>query len=734
MHPSPQTDVRLPRRWLALALAAALPAHAQEHASQHAHASEPVTLGTVEVRATPLADTAEKLTTPVEILTGARLDAAKAATLGDTVAKLPGVQSTSFGAGVGRPIIRGLDGARVQVLSDGLSSGDVSTLSVDHAVSIEPFLADQIEVLKGPATLLYGSGAIGGAVNVVDGRIPESLGEAPFSGRAELRAGTASNERTGMLRLDGNAGTLAFHFDALQRNAGDYAIPGYPTSAEHLAAAGETPDPDSYGRLANSALHTASAAFGASWIGEGRFLGASYGLFNTRYGIPGGAHQHGGEHEAHAQGQAEEHDEHGHGEEAVTIHLDQRRSEMRGGWDAVGPFQSLRLKLADTRYSHTEYEGASIGTVFHNESREARLELVHAPWASWDGALGLQASHRDFEAIGDEAFVPASVSRDLGVFWIGRREVTLAASSLQLDVGLRHDRVRLGAAIAPTGHRFANNSASMGLTWHAGDVLHLNLGLDRAQRAPGAEELYSSGLHVATGSFELGHAGLDAETANRVELGVHLHHGPVEARLSAWQADYDDFIYLADTDLDVHGAPLRIWRQDDARFRGLEAALDWDLLDNRSGLWSLNLFADAVRARLARPAGSSDTVLVEIPHGDHAHHEEAQVASGGNLPRIAPARFGANLRWERDAWRASLGAVRYARQDRVALHEDPTPGYTLVDAHLAWHLDGTDGRALEVFMDAGNLTNQEARPHTSLLKELVPLPGRNVALGVRLFF
>ena len=184
----------------------------------------------------------------------------------------------------------------------------------------------------------------------------------------------------------------------------------------------------------------------------------------------------------------------------------------------------------------------------------------------------------------------------------------------------------------------------------------------------------------------------------------------------------------------MDGAPLRLWRQDDARLTGFEAKLDWDIVDNGSGLWSLGVFADTVRGRLAAPAGTTVAVPVEVPHGDHSHIEQAQVAAGGNLPRIAPSRTGARLRWERDAWRASVGAVRHARQDKVAAFERPTPGYTLVDAHLAWHVDTAGGREWEVFLDASNLTDREARPHTSFLKDVVPLQGRNIALGVRMFF
>ena len=725
-HPRP--------RLLAIALLLALPAFAAEP-QQAQHDRQPKDLAAVEVRATPLADTAESLATPVDVLAGSKLDEAKAGTLGETVARLPGVQSSNFGPGVGRPIIRGLDGARVQVLSDGLGSGDVSTVSVDHAVSIEPFLANQIEVLKGPATLLYGSGAIGGAVNVVDGRIPESIADVPFSGRAELRRGSVNDEATGMVRIDGNAGAFAFHFDALHRETGDYAIPGYPESAALMAEHGETPDPDEAGILRNSAVRTDSAALGLSWIGARGFIGGSYSLFNTAYGIPGG-HAHGGEEDEHEGEHAEEEaEEHGDGD--VSILMDQRRSELRAGIDNVGPFQSMRLKLADTDYTHTEFEGEAVGTVFHNRSREARAELVHVPVAGWKGAFGVQASKRDFDAIGDEAFVPASRSYDTGLFWIGKRSFDTARGALQVDLGVRHDDNRIDVdnvvTAAPDRH-VHTTSASAGFGWKASEALHLSLGLDRAQRAPGAEELYSNGLHVATGSFEFGDATLGVETARRIELGLHLHHGPVEVQLSAWQARYDDFVYLAGTDAQVDGAPLRVWRQDDARFHGLEAKLDWDIAGTDAGVWSLNVFGDIVRGRLAAGAGSTALHVFEVQHGDHVDAVTARVANGGNLPRIVPARVGATLRWERERWRASLGAVRYAKQDDVASFEEPTPGYTLVDAHVAWHIDTASGREWEVFVDGSNLTNREARPHTSFLKDVVPLPGRNVVLGVRLYF
>ncbi|MCW5580333.1 MAG: TonB-dependent receptor [Luteimonas sp.] len=732
---------RLPLRRLLAAhclAIAALPAAADTgDALDDPRHTETRDLSTVIVRATPLPQTAEDLTRPVEVLAGARLDEAKANSLGETVNRLPGVQSSYFGPGVGRPIIRGMDGARVQVLNDGLASGDVSTVSVDHAVSIEPFLANQVEVLKGPATLLYGSGAIGGAVNVIDGRIPERATDAPLEGRAELRAASGNAERTGMLRLDGTSasGNFVFHLDALHRETGDYDIPGFAESvALREGGHGESDEghddgTEAHGSLPNSFVRTDSGALGVSWVGERGFLGIGASLFNTRYGVPG--HAHAGNHD-HGHGEDSDHDDHdnhdGHG---VHIGMDQRRYEVRGGLDGLGAFDTLRVKLARNEYTHTEYEGHEVGTVFDNDSSEARVELVHRDWAGWDGAFGLQASYRDFRAIGDEAFVPASESRDVGLFWIGTRRI----GDFDLELGARHDRNRIDVggsdAIGPS-RRFDATSLSAAGRWHFGEDFHLSFGLDRAQRSPTAEELYSNGLHVATQSYEFGHPGLDRETASRAELGVHWHHGPLKLGASLYRVDYDDFVYLADTGIEDHGTAARVWNQSDARFTGGEVEVQWTFLDDDSGQWSLRGFGDVVRGRLT--GEGTREVAFSVPHGDHTHDYTADITLSGHLPRVAPWRVGAELRWQGEHLRAGAGAVRYARQDRVAQFEAETAGYTLVNAHLAWHLDTAGGNAWELFVDGSNLLDDEARPHTSFLKDLAPLPGRSVSAGVRLFF
>ncbi|GAB6195116.1 TonB-dependent receptor [Lysobacter xanthus] len=660
---------------LALALAAALPAAAAEPAAPEPQVDnrhkDPAELDRVVVTAAPNRATAEELVRPVDVLGGERLDEARGATLGETVTGLPGVQSSNFGAGVGRPIIRGLEGGRVGVLSGGLSSQDVSTVSQDHAVGIEPFLADQIEVLKGPATLLYGSGAIGGVVNVVDGRIAERPLDKTVTGRAELRHDTVNDGFTGMARVDasGADGTLVLHADAVYRDQGDYAIPGG-------------------GRQANGFVDTKAAALGISRVGAQGFAGVAVSRFEDAYGNPG------------------EPGDTATGVGSVSLRMRQNRVEAKAGLDReFGLFNGLRASIGGTDYEHVEYEGDEVGTRFLNKATEGRVELTHAALAGWSGAVGLQGLDRTYQAIGEEAFVPRTHTRGWGLFVTEQRKF----DALQLDVGARLDRVSATPATGAS-REFSPLSLSAGAAWRFNEAWRLSLNLDRAERAPGEEELFANGPHVATLSYEIGNPGLRKERANGAELGLHFHGGRVDAKLAAYQTRFDGFVYLADTGLtaDVGGEslPVRQWSQSDARFRGIEGEVLAHLVDVDAGRLDARVFGDRVRATLD---------------------------DGGNLPRIAPARLGAELRWRSDAFRASIGATHAYRQDDVAAGETATPGYTLVDAHAAWHLDyGSTG--VEWFVDGSNLTNQVARVHTSFLKDRVVLPGRGVNFGVRVFF
>lgn len=679
----------MPRQTLlALALLAALPLHAQQAPQATSPQATPPgsdprhqdnakdkhvkDLAGVVVTASALQDTADTLSKPTEVLSGARLDENRAATLGETVSSVPGVQSSNFGPGVGRPIIRGMDGPRVAILSGGLSSQDVSTVSQDHAPAIEPFLADQIEVLKGPSTLLYGSGAIGGAVNVVDGRIPDSPIDNGVSGRAETRFfGGDQGGNTTMARVDGGSDRFALHADAVYRHAPDYT----------------TPD----GRQYNSYIDTRSGALGGSLLGDWGYVGLSASRFNDEYGNPG---------------------EPGNptlGERGVYLKMHQDRYEAKGALnDLWGAGNGLRFSLAHTGYEHTEFEGDTPGTRFRKNANEGRVEATFGSRDGWQGALGTQLSASTFLAIGEEAFVPQTSTRAYGVFGVARRNW----DGLQLDLGARVDDVK-SSPVDGASRDFRPLSLSLAGGWKLSDAWKLTLNLDRAERAPVEEELFSDGPHIATLAYEIGNAGLRKEAANQLELGLQYQADWVEAKVSAYYNRFDNFIYLADTgntwyweegDQDL---PVRQWTQANARFRGLEGEASFHLARNDSGDWDLRVFGDTVRATLAN--------------------------GGGNLPRIAPARLGAQLRWQHENWRAALGATRTSRQNDVAANETPTAGYTLVDAHLSRHFD-SGNLSWELFADGSNLTNQVARVHTSFLKDQVMLPGRSVGFGVRVFF
>ncbi|MDR6093781.1 TonB-dependent receptor [Stenotrophomonas sp. SORGH_AS_0321] len=717
---------------LTLALAAALlPAMAMAaDAPADRHLTE---LSEVKVTASPLQGDAESLARPVEVLAGERLDEAKAGTLGDTVAKLPGVQSSYFGPGVGRPIIRGQEGPRVAVLSNGVGNMDASTVSADHATSIEPFLADQIEVLKGPATLLFGSGAIGGAVNVVDGRIASELPARPLSGRAEVRGNSVNDERSGMFRLDGVNGNWVLHVDGLVRNGDDYRIPGYAVvdaleEHDHAHAGGDADEPRR-GTLDNSSIRTRAGGVGATWLGDGGFFGLSAGTYRTNYGIPNGAH-------VHADGDDHDHDhDHDHGgeeeggdEHDVRIDMVQNRFDFKGGiYNPTSFLKNVTLRAGYTDYEHTELEAGTPATRFTNQGIEGRLEAVQNEIAGWNGAFGLQFGNSDFGAKGEEAFVPDTTTENLGLFVLQEKQF----GPFKLELGARHDQVKLD----PTGdyqrRKFDATNLSAAGIWTLNDAVDLRFGVDSSERAPTNEELYAAGAHIATRSIELGDAQLKTERGQRIELGIHTHSERLDFSASVYQTKFKDFIYLADTGV-VEDLPVRLWAQQDATFKGAEAEALVHLFEGNAGDWDLRVFGDYVKAEL--DGSGSRSVDIAVPHGDHNHNYTVDLANGGYLPRISPARVGADLRWAKDGWRASVGAVRYSSQKDTAQNEEPTRGYTLVDAHVAYRWDRSDSNSYEVFVDGSNLTNREVRPHTSLLRDYAPLPGRGVAFGIRAYF
>jgi iron complex outermembrane receptor protein len=667
--------------------------NAQEVHAQEVHEE-------VIVHGVPLPRSPEEMAQPVTVLSGEALDRVRAANLGETLANQLGVSASYFGAGASRPIIRGLAGPRVRTMEDGIDSLDVSTVSVDHAVGIDPLAAEQIEIFRGPTTLLYGSGAVGGVVNTVTNRIPESAPDDGFDGAVELRGDTVADDRTLSLAFDGGSDSVAWHIDAMTRDADNYKIPGFaelPGPEDHNEAepVDEAHD-EVFGVLENSDFSVDSLAGGISWLGDSGFFGVAVSSFESNYGLPG---HH--EHETDAVPEAEQVEE-----AAVRIDLAQTRIDLKGGWFGLnGPVEVINLRFGINDYQHTELEGAEIGTLFDNDAYEGRIEFLHTPWGEWQGAFGLQLSKREFSAIGEEAFVPPTDTTNYGLFLIEQREAGLWQYSLGARVdGQKHDP----SGSLPSFDATAT-SVSIAATRSLGSAHAIVFNLANAERLPGAEELFSNGPHLASGNFEIGNATLGGETSRHLDLGFRKTDGDLTWSVTTFTTDYDDYIYLRDigaTDIET-GLPIFTFTQSDADFNGLEAEIFTPFARPGSGELDVRLFADYVKAELD---------------------------SGEPLPRIPPRRFGARLQYHNERLMAGIEATLSDDQDRVAPNEEPTPGYTMLNADLRFTVATRSTSDYELFLRATNLLDEDARRHTSFLKSSTPLPGRNYSVGFRASF
>lgn len=666
---------------------------------------------------------------PTAVLGGEELAERREATLGETLDEQPGVSSTYFGPGASRPVIRGIGGERVQILRQGIGSADVSNTSPDHAVAADTQTAERIEVLRGPATLLYGSTAVGGVVNVLDGRIPDYVPERTVSGSVETRAGSVADERAGTVSLEGGLGRLAWHVDYANRDTGDYEIPGraeLTSEDEHEEDGhheGEEHDEEGHaeesGILENSSLETESAGVGLSWVGEHGFLGVSVNGFDTNYGVPGHAHAHGGAGEEHGHEGEEEHGheedhegedghEEGHegedGEEAVRIDLEQRRVDLRGEMTRdFGPFRGLKVRAGVTDYEHVELEGTEVGTRFENDGVEGRLELVQRPRGRLTGSVGVQYVDNDFVAAGAEAFVPPSTTEQLAVFAFEE----LDFGRFRLQVGGRWESQEVVPESAAPRRSFDGLSGSVGGVWDLTDAYALALNLARTERLPTATELYADGPHLATQTFEIGDPGLGDETSLGLDLSLRKRSGRVTGSVNLFSNRFDDYIFEQRTGGVEDGLEVVELVQRDAEFYGVEVSALVDLYEGRGNHLALDLSGDFVQAELRE--------------------------TGEPLPRIPPLSLGAGLRFHRESLRA-LAEVRWVdQQDDVAPNETSTDGYTLVNASIGYRFM-LGAIPLDVSLRGRNLTDEEARVHTSFLKDRAPLPGRDVSLGLRIYF
>lgn len=657
-----------------LLVAIAAPAFAQTAAPSGGEAE----LDDIVVTAAPYGVSQRASTIATDVIDEQALAVAPAQSLGDLLASQPGLRSTDFAPGASRPVIRGLSGPRVQVLTNGIGMIDASSVSPDHAVATDPAEASRIEVVRGPSTLIYGGSAIGGVVNILDNRIPTEMPDGGADGVVSTQASSVDDGRSVFGRLTAGVGHFVFSIDGVKRSTDDYEIPS-PARSARLAALDGEPRGEG-GTQPNSYTELQAWGVGASYIGDNGFIGASYKDTDSEYGTVA--------------------------EPTVFIQLHQTREDVRGEYlFDDGPFSAVRGSFGHAEYTHTEFEGpGEPGTIFNSEGQEGRIDLVQRERDGWNGAYGVQALSRDFAAVGDEAFVPTSHIEEQGVYTIQR----LDRGPVGVEGGVRFDHRTLSAtpigATAEVEREFDNVSASIAAFLRPARGLFLGLSLAHNERAPSEVELFADGVHIATAAYETGDVDLDTEKVNTLEGTVHYDAGRFSGDLHLYGSKYDGFIDERATGavFDFEGEEFPIYRfvQTDATLYGFEAEGSYDLWESGARKLALEGQADFVKA---------DTDL-------------------GPAARIPPWSLTARLAWTSTPFDAGLEVRHVAEQDEVSENELPTDGYTLLNASAAWR--PLADRNVTIFAEAHNLTNEEAREHVSFLKDIAPMAGRNLRVGV----
>ncbi len=679
---------------LALIVASTTSAHAQAAAT-----AEPVeSLPPIVVTANPLRLDSDSLATPAGVLRGERLALNRRGTLGELLEGEPGVRADTFGGGASRPVIRGQTAPRVKVLSDGSEVADASGVSPDHVVTVDTLLARRVEILRGPSALLYGGGAIGGVVNVLDDKIPTEVPENGFSGSAEMLGSTAAKERAAAVGLTAGEGNIAVHVEGARRRAGDYRVADWTD-----------------GRVANSNADSATGSVGLSFVGSRGYIGAAYSYREDDYGLPGHSHEYedchphgstlhcGGHGHGHGDG-GDDHDhghDHGHGEHAATAHLRSKRLDVRGELrDPFAGFSDLRFRGGYTDYRHDERDDGRLGTTFTNRGYDGRLELRHKPLGGWDGVIGMQASRYDFASFGgSESFIPKTRTQSTGAFLLE----TYRWNDWRFELGARHER----QSVSPeTGTRpdydGGATSLSAGATWNFVPGYAAAFSVSRSQRMPNAQELYARGVHFATLTYEKGNADLGKETARTVDLGLRKTDGDLRFAVNFFLSRIDGYIY--GNTLDRHeDFRLIEYTQGDASFAGVEAEASYRVSPNLS----VAVFGDYVRGKLRGGAG--------------------------DLPRIPAARVGARTSLDWGRWGGFLEYTQVLRQSRIAGYEQATSGYGLLGAGVSYKgkMAGTD---YLLYLRGSNLLDKLGYNHASFISRAAPIQGRSIMAGIRVEF
>ena len=633
------------------------------------------------------------------VVSGDELTREVRTTIGESLAHQPGVSATSYGPNASRPILRGFQGERIRVMTDGIGSLDVSNTSVDHAVAINPLTADRLEVLRGPSALLFGSSAIGGVVNVIDARIPRRIPDDPVHLEGLATYGSAANERSGNALIDVPfGGQFVFHVDANYSRTGDLRTGGFLLSPALRAQALADPDPDIQalaglrGRMPNSQGRTWDIAAGAAWILGDSNVGFSINRFDSFYGIP----------IRFSLDPAVEAEE-------VRIDLKQTRVDGRAEIDTGSGFiDSVRLRGGYSDYQHSEIDDSgAVGTTFFNTGYEGRLEAVQSNRNGWGGGFGAQYYHRSLETVGDEKSLPPNRTGQIGLFALQ----TYSSGQFRAEAGARYEHQSVNAeADAIIGNPaldrgFDAFSGSIGAAYGP-SAIRVGVNLSHTERAPSAEELFVNGPHPGTQAFEIGDPDLAKESSNGVEFTLRGSGDGYSFGASAYRIWFNNYIYEQATGAIQDDLPVFQYLQADARYRGFE--IEGSVRLGRIGGFTLN--ADAL-----------------------ADYVRATIDSTGPAPRIPPFRLLGGIEAQSDVVNGRVEVEWVSDQDRIAAFETTTDGYTMVNASLSFHPFGR-GNSSAIVLSANNIFDVAARRHASFLKDFAALAGRDFRITAHLNF
>lgn len=682
--------------------------------TQESDPASPIThLGEVVVTASPFARTLFEQVQPVSVLSGENLELRLQPTLGETLNGEPGISSTYFAPGASRPIIRGLGDDRIRVLQNGASILDVSNVSPDHAVTTEPLTAESIEVVRGPATLLYGPNGVGGVVNVIDNRVPDSKLGAPMKGMFQGGYDSVNDGWGGGGFLEFEMGPIVFHIDGFGRYAEDLRIPGFARS-EYLRNAEPVPPGESEAKyfLPNSYANSQGGSVGLSYILDQGFIGFAYSGLNSDYGTVA--------------------------EPTVHIEMQQRRWDSRGAWNQPIDFiKSIKYNFAYSDYRHTEFEGPAVGTKFKIDGLDARLEIAHEEFGPFEGTFGYEGQQSNFSALGAEAFLPPVSNFINSAFAF--EEITWDTTRFQF--GMRYDNqtnnTDANAAFGPAQSREFNTvSSSVGVVYTPVEDYAVALSAAYTQRAPTYVELFANGPHVATDAFEIGDSSLDPENSIGVDLTLRKRLGRVTGSISGFYSYFKDFINLAPTGanfVEPGEDPIPIYAYDpvNAMFTGFELETTFHLLEPKTeeapmdGKLSIKNPPEPATTML-----SGHTLDFQIK-SDYVYAQD--LSNDVALPRIPPFRITTGLIYQWENFGARIEGQYAAYQGRHANYEYPTNSYFLLNASIDYRIRLGDLDA-DIYLKGTNLTNEEARLSTSFVKDIAPLGGRAIAVGIKANF